>query len=497
MYKFGFRPVMKSVPSRPVWERVKSDLQYEENDEGKFEVAWQHTFHKEGDEVFFAFCYPYSYSECQEDLAELERRLAAKPPKPLPHDSLAAARAADSPGRPAGSNGRAGAAGNVRWGRWRKPASARADPTAIFFHRELLARSLDGRRLDLVTISDWRGVDDDDDSGGGGGGGRGAECESHGHLNERLGTAAASPLHPSVFPEVDAGTRPHAPVFGGGKRVVFLSARVHPGETPASFCMSGALELLTHPTDARAVALRRHFVFKLVPILNPDGVARGHYRMDNFGRNLNRYYQDPCPEEQPTIYAAKKAALMHAFMPPPPPPAAAAAGENGAGDHSKNSNTSRITPPHAVIGGRGGGGRRGSKSSNNNNDEDEDEDDEPSNLGNRGGNLALYVDLHAHATKRGCFIYGNALDSLTDQTENQLYALLMSVNTAHFEYDACNFSAKVRFRSSGRSLIRSFLPLLHCLRIFFRLSHRFYFISNVDGPLTTFSTWRAWTKPTG
>ena len=68
---------------------------------------------------------------------------------------------------------------------------------------------------------------------------------------------------------------------------------------------------------------------------------------------------------------------------------------------------------------------------------------------------------------------------------------------AHFEYDACNFSAKVRFRSSGRSLIRSFLPLLHCLRIFFRLSRRFYFISNVDGPLITFSTWRAWTKPTG
>ena len=478
---------MKSVPSRPAWERVKSEVQYEENDEGKFEVAWQHTFHKEGDEVFFAFCYPYSYTECQDDLAELERRLAATPPKPVPHESLEVARAADKANAPA------------KWGVWRKPPAARSDPTAIFFHRELLSRSLDGRRLDLITISDWTGVDDEppgNHSGGGGGGGGGAPCETHDHLNGRLGTAAPSPLHPSVFPEVASGKRPHAPVFGNRKRVVFLSARVHPGETPASFCMNGALELLTNPTDARAIALRRHFVFKLVPILNPDGVARGHYRMDNFGRNLNRYYQDPCPEEQPTIYAAKKAALMHAFM-PPPPPAAAAAGENGAGDHSKNSNTSRIPPPQAVIGGRGGGGRRGSKSSNNNNDEDEDEDDEPSNLGNRGGNLALYVDLHAHATKRGCFIYGNALDSLTDQTENQLYALLMSVNTAHFEYDACNFSAKVRFRSSGRSLIRSFLPLLHCLRIFFRLSHRFYFIANVDGPLTTFSTWRAWTKPTG
>ena len=41
-------------------------------------------------------------------------------------------------------------------------------------------------------------------------------------------------------------------------------------------------------------------------MLNPDGVARGHYRQDNYGRNLNRYYTRPTPEEQPTIYAAKE-----------------------------------------------------------------------------------------------------------------------------------------------------------------------------------------------
>jgi hypothetical protein len=41
-------------------------------------------------------------------------------------------------------------------------------------------------------------------------------------------------------------------------------------------------------------------------MLNPDGVARGYYRLDTKAYNLNRYYLNPEPTNHPTIYAVKK-----------------------------------------------------------------------------------------------------------------------------------------------------------------------------------------------
>lgn len=60
----------------------------------------------------------------------------------------------------------------------------------------------------------------------------------------------------------------------GNRPYVFLSARVHPGETNASWVMKGTLEYLmsNNPT---AQSLRECYIFKIVPMLNPDGVING------------------------------------------------------------------------------------------------------------------------------------------------------------------------------------------------------------------------------
>ena len=89
------------------------------------------------------------------------------------------------------------------------------------------------------------------------------------------------------------------------KKVIFLSARVHPGETPASFVLNGIWRMLTNENSEWGKTLREKFVFKVVPMLNPDGVYRGYFRLDTLGQNLNRYYIKPTPDQQPTIWAVK------------------------------------------------------------------------------------------------------------------------------------------------------------------------------------------------
>lgn len=93
--------------------------------------------------------------------------------------------------------------------------------------------------------------------------------------------------------------------FSEQKKVVIVSARVHPGETPSSHTMNGILKFLVSK-DARAELLRKNFVFKLIPMLNPDGVYHGHYRMDILNQNLNRFYLDPDLMKQPSSYAMRK-----------------------------------------------------------------------------------------------------------------------------------------------------------------------------------------------
>lgn len=82
------------------------------------------------------------------------------------------------------------------------------------------------------------------------------------------------------------------------REAIFISARVHPGETVCQFVMEGLLKFLLS-SDAKAAYLRENFVFKIIPMLNIDGVVVGNTRSNIGGLDLNRQYRDAegeCPE---------------------------------------------------------------------------------------------------------------------------------------------------------------------------------------------------------
>ena len=56
-----------------------------------------------------------------------------------------------------------------------------------------------------------------------------------------------------------------------------MTGRVHPGETPASWIAKGFIDFITSNAPA-ARLLRRMFVFKIIPMINPDGVFYGNNR---------------------------------------------------------------------------------------------------------------------------------------------------------------------------------------------------------------------------
>ena len=68
---------------------------------------------------------------------------------------------------------------------------------------------------------------------------------------------------------------------------------------------------------------------------------------------------------------------------------------------------------------------------------------------NNSKRLFLYCDLHAHAGKKGVFVFGNNM-KFKQQVESRMFAKLLSLNSQYFEYDTCSFSeANVQLRDKS------------------------------------------------
>ncbi|KAM4874488.1 cytosolic carboxypeptidase 3 isoform 4-T4 [Thomomys bottae] len=106
-------------------------------------------------------------------------------------------------------------------------------------------------------------------------------------------------------------TTPWKNADGRRRKAVILTARVHPGETNSSWMMKGFLDyLLGDSRDAQL--LRDTFVFKVVPMLNPDGVIVGNYRCSLSGRDLNRNYTSVLKESFPSVWYTRN--MIHRLM---------------------------------------------------------------------------------------------------------------------------------------------------------------------------------------
>ena len=87
----------------------------------------------------------------------------------------------------------------------------------LYFHKETVYYSIEGRKLDMMTITSTDGITDERE------------------------TIPQEGLYPEAAK--DPSKRPF--VFRN-KKVIVFTARVHPGESPGSHVLNGAIDLITN-----------------------------------------------------------------------------------------------------------------------------------------------------------------------------------------------------------------------------------------------------------
>ena len=88
------------------------------------------------------------------------------------------------------------------------------------------------------------------------------------------------------------------------KEGIILFARQHPSETVSSYVIKGTIEFLMSESE-EAKFLRDNFIFKIIPMINVDGVILGNSRTSIAGCDLNRRWKNPNEYFHPEIYYCK------------------------------------------------------------------------------------------------------------------------------------------------------------------------------------------------
>ena len=89
------------------------------------------------------------------------------------------------------------------------------------------------------------------------------------------------------------------------RKAIVIIGRQHPGETVGSYVVKACIDFLMGDSE-EAKKLREVYVFKIVPMMNPDGVLVGNSRTSFAGCDLNRRWGKPNEVIHPEVYSTKQ-----------------------------------------------------------------------------------------------------------------------------------------------------------------------------------------------
>ena len=79
------------------------------------------------------------------------------------------------------------------------------------------------------------------------------------------------------------------------KKCVLITGRIHSGETVSSYAVQGLIDFLVNIKNPISNYLRDKLIFKIIPMLNIDGVIFGNYRLNILGKDMNRLWLSNIP----------------------------------------------------------------------------------------------------------------------------------------------------------------------------------------------------------
>ena len=201
------------------WHHTTEEVKYYKNflyklNKGRkyyfYTLSFNYTFQYDNDEVFFANCIPFTYTDLNRDLNRYTKNENDK---------------------------------------------------YIFFNRRNLCSTIIGNTVEFFTINNST----------------------------------------SIFPYIINNDSSKSRLKNG----IVLFGRQHPSETVGSWTLKGAIDFLMGESD-EAKYLRDNFIFKIIPMINVDGVICGNTRTSLSGCDLNRRWSNPNILLHPEIFYCKE-----------------------------------------------------------------------------------------------------------------------------------------------------------------------------------------------